>query len=96
MLDISHPNAPEHVEVVQGIIGDLGLSAKPQVLALNKADLLDPEGDKSFLRSVEGATAVLTSAVTGLGIDELLEAVRRALDPTPVYADRVTSSGRPG
>lgn len=92
VLDISHPNAPEHVEVVGGIIGDLGLGAKPQVLALNKADLLDPEADTSFLRSVKGATAVLTSAVTRLGIDELLEAVRRALGPAAVYADEVTSS----
>ena len=57
-----------------------------------KADLLDPEADASFLRSVKGATAVLTSAVTGLGIDELLEAVRRALGPAVVYADQVTSS----
>ena len=96
VLDIAHPNAPEHVEVVEGIIGDLGLGAKPRVLALNKADLLDPEVETSFLRSVKGATAVLTSAVTGLGIDELLEAVRRALDPTQVYADRVTRSAHPG
>ena len=83
VVDISHANAPEHVEVVDGIIRELGLAAKPRVLALNKADLLDPDVDTSFLASVGGATAVLTSAATGLGLDELREALQQALEPAP-------------
>ena len=79
VVDISHPNAPEQVEVVEGIIRDLGHDKKPRVLALNKVDLLDPDVDQSFLAQVGGSAAVLTSAATGLGMAELLEAVQRTL-----------------
>ncbi len=79
VVDISHPNAGEQAEVVEQIIEDLGLTAKPRVLALNKADLLDPDVESSFLEDAGNATAVLTSAVTGLGLQELLLAVERAL-----------------
>ena len=94
VVDISHANAPEHVDVVDGIIRDLGLEAKPLVLALNKADLLDPGVETSFMASVRGATAVLTSARTGLGVHELLEAVHVALDPPVPYADEGRPAGR--
>jgi GTP-binding protein HflX len=79
VVDISHPNAPEQVEVVEKIIRDLSHDDKPRVLALNKADLLDPDVDSSFLAQVGGSAAVLTSAETGLGMTELLEAVERTL-----------------
>ena len=91
VVDISHPNAPEHVEVVESILRDLDLSAKPRVLALNKADLLDPGADTSFLTAVGGATAVLTSVASGLGLDQLREALCGALE-TP--ADEAVSPRR--
>ena len=75
VVDISHPNAGEQVEVVDEIVRDLGLAGKPRVLALNKADLLDPEAESSSLEYVGNAPAVLTSAATGLGLDELLRAL---------------------
>jgi len=83
VVDISHPNAPEHVDVVEGILNELGLTDKPRVLALNKADLLDPDADKSFLTAVGGATAVLTSVATELGLEELLGAISEAVEPEP-------------
>ncbi len=79
VVDISHPNAPEHVEVVEGILRDLDLGDNPRVLALNKADLLDPGVRGSFLTRVGGSQAVLTSVATGLGMDELLRALLLAL-----------------
>ncbi|MEE8517537.1 MAG: GTPase HflX [Dehalococcoidia bacterium] len=81
VLDISHPNAPEHVDVVEEILGELDLTDKPRVLALNKADLLDPDVDTSFLAQVGGATAVLTSVTTGVGLDELLQALQDVVEP---------------
>jgi GTP-binding protein HflX len=83
VVDISHPNAPEHVDVVEGILKELGLTDKPRVLALNKSDLLDPNADKSFLTSVGGATAVLTSVATGLGLEDLLGVISEAVEPEP-------------
>ena len=79
VVDISHPNAPEHVEVVEGILAELDLTEKQRILALNKADLLDAEADASFSTDVAGATAVLTSAASGLGLVELLDAIGDAV-----------------
>ena len=87
VVDISHVNAPEHVSVVEDVLQDLKVQDKPRVLALNKADLLDPslgESDNGhagidLASTIEGATAVVTSASTGLGLVELLDAVQRAV-----------------
>ena len=79
VVDISHPNAPEHVEVVEGILAELDLTEKQRILALNKADLLDAEADASFSTDVAGTTAVLTSAASGLGLVELLDAIGDAV-----------------
>ena len=75
VVDISHQNAPEHVEVVSGILKELGVENKPRVLVLNKADLLDPDVDQSMLATVGGAPAVLTSVATHVGLEELLEVI---------------------
>ncbi len=82
VVDISHPNAPEHVDVVEGIIDELGLTSKPRVLALNKADLLDPGVSTSFLTEVGDAAAVLTSVHAELGLEELLRVLVRAIETT--------------
>ena len=80
LVDISHPNAPEHMDVVEGIIDELGLTSKPRVLALNKADLLDPGVSTSFLTEVGDAAAVLTSVHAELGLEDLLRALARAIE----------------
>ena len=87
VVDISHRNAPEQVDVVEALLRDLKLTEKLRVLALNKADLLDSGVDTSFLTSIRGTTAVLTSAATGLGLTELREAIKAALEPPTVIVD---------
>ena len=72
VVDISHPNAPEHVEVVEAILSDLNLTDKPRVLALNKADLLGADAERGQMTEIGGTKAVLTSVATGSGLDELL------------------------
>jgi len=87
VVDISHPNAPEHVAVVDEVLRSLHVQDKPRVLALNKADLLDPSlgsdgagHDGLELASrVEGTTAVVTSAASGLGLADLLQAIASAI-----------------
>ena len=44
VVDVVHPNAPEHVEEVQRILDELGLSKKPAIVVLNKMDLLPTNG----------------------------------------------------
>ena len=75
VVDISHPNAAEQVEVVEDILRDLELTDTPRVLALNKVDLLDSGNGAGSVPSTEGIKAVLTSAVSGAGLHELLKAV---------------------
>jgi GTP-binding protein HflX len=61
------------MRVVKDTLASLGLAARPQLLVLNKADLLrGAEGDA--LREALGAEfprALLVSGHTGLGIDAL-------------------------
>jgi GTP-binding protein HflX len=79
VVDITHPNAGPQADVVDDVLGDLGLTDRPRILVLNKADLLDSGDPQSWADRIDGASAtaerprsVLTSAFTGLGLDSLL------------------------
>ena len=43
IVDISHPNFEEQIEVVQGILSEMGAGDKPTVLVFNKIDLFPVE-----------------------------------------------------
>lgn len=90
VMDISHPNAPEHVEVVNGILRELGVESTPRVLALNKADMLDPNEVTMPVHAEPGVVAVLTSTLTGRGLPELLQAIGNSLEA----AGKAPSNGR--
>ena len=89
VLDITHPNAAEQAEVVDQILGELGLSHKPRLLVLNKIDLLEPEGDPPaadatqdlVLPEREGGQArvVFASALRGTGLDRVLSELDHVL-----------------
>lgn len=85
VVDITHRNAGEHVDVVEGVLKDLGVSDKPKLLALNKADLL-PEGTApAGLASINGrgprepVPTLLVSATRGDGLGQLLERMDETL-----------------
>ena len=80
VVDISHRNAAAHAEVVEGILGDLGLLHKPRILVLNKTDRLDAGTEelgqgsaRDLFESYPGAVPV--SALTGDGLENLLEEI---------------------
>ena len=80
VVDITHRNAAAHADVVEGILGDLGLLHKPRVLVLNKTDRLDAEGNglgQGRIQELFGSPpgAVPISALTGDGLDDLLEEI---------------------
>ncbi|MCH7625921.1 MAG: GTPase HflX [Chloroflexi bacterium] len=77
VLDITHANAAEHAEVVEQILGELGLIDKPRILVLNKIDLLEPLEGADSQEPIQGMASpnqrvVFTSAQTGEGMDRLL------------------------
>ncbi|MDP2950505.1 MAG: GTPase HflX [Chloroflexota bacterium] len=90
VVDITHPDAAEQAQTVEDTLAELGLADKSCVTVLNKADLLSgPDG-----RPIEGLEclgeareslrywrpdAVLTSAVKGWGVPELLGRIEAAL-----------------
>jgi GTP-binding protein HflX len=90
VLDISHPHSPEHAHVVERTLRDLGVAGRPMILALNKIDLLQRDGNpvKSFSQAMELLDAagpqpvnvVPVSAERGWGLDNLLSKIEAGLD----------------
>jgi GTP-binding protein HflX len=95
VLDVSSPQAGAHAAHVLKVLGEIGATDMPRLLALNKADLL-PEEDRDadrWARRLLGDAggkmeipAVMTGALTGYGIDALL---RKIDEVTPM--DRIVS-----
>lgn len=76
VVDASHPNMDAQVEAVNTVLQSLGASEKPFILVYNKIDCL-PAAD--YPRKDNGIRSVYISALTGLGLDDLLAALERAL-----------------
>ena len=74
VLDITRANAAEQAHVVTGILDDMGLSDHPQILVLNKTDLL-PEFDLLDSLVEEDDRVVFASALTGEGVGDLLSEI---------------------
>jgi len=76
VADASDPRLDGHVEAVEKILADLGLSDTPRLLVLNKVDRLTP-GQGEALAHARGAVAV--SALSRQGLPELLHRCDRVL-----------------
>ncbi|MEX2302967.1 MAG: GTPase HflX [Bryobacterales bacterium] len=89
VADISSPHHREQMQEVAKVLDDLGAAEKPQILVLNKTDLLDSRQVQAAVEAESGAqpaSAVLAiSARRAEGLDKLLEAIDRLLP-----ADRVS------
>ena len=78
VVDITHPNAAEQIEAVEDTLSELEADRLPVVIALNKADhLANPEEAVGELEL--DVPAVLISAKTGQGIDQLLVTIEAAM-----------------
>lgn len=76
VVDASHPNYEGQIEAVNQVLETLGAAAKPTLMVYNKIDLVDKE---ELLRPDNRHPAVLLSALSGEGADNLLAAVERLL-----------------
>lgn len=82
LIDITHPKAPEQTEVVEKTLDDLGLSAKPRLMVMNKMDLLGDDrqvAGSSPLPGSESHACVAISAAKGWNLDSLLEEIEAQL-----------------
>jgi GTP-binding protein HflX len=90
VVDITHPDAAEQAQTVEETLAELGLADRPRVTVLNKTDLLRGDDGRPLdgLERLDEAReslrywrpdALLTSAVKGWGLPELLERIESAL-----------------
>ncbi|MBL4812338.1 MAG: GTPase HflX [Rhodobacteraceae bacterium] len=81
--DISHPQSAEQAADVDGILEGLGVSDDiVQLEVWNKIDLLSKEDQEAVrLRAARSDTAVPISAITGEGLDELIDLISAHLRP---------------
>ncbi len=77
VCDASDPECAEHLEVTNELLNELGCSGKPTIPVFNKCDLAEAN---VFL--FNEPTAVRISALEKKGLDELLDAISKALPPT--------------
>ncbi len=78
VVDATHPNAIAQIDAVEDTLAELEVDHLPMVTALNKADLLPSERNALLELDVSGP-AVLVSAVTGEGVEDLLTAVETVM-----------------
>jgi len=94
VLDFTHPNAQEQSETVEKVLKELGAEEKPQIMALNKVDLMLPEEEPELAPTTPGQSLsqqiteqfnlpsnyIPISAHTGMGLDLLLKRIEDTLD----------------
>lgn len=88
VVDASSDEAASHIAEVFRVLGEIGAAKTPQILVLNKADLLPVEERHAALlgaRLLGGASqstltpSVMVSGMTGEGVDELLATIDKVL-----------------
>ncbi|RCX23507.1 GTP-binding protein HflX [Fontibacillus phaseoli] len=76
VVDASSPMREEQMEVVEGILDDLGAGAKPQLILYNKIDLCAPE-QLEMLPAAKGSMKI--SALNELDLERIRQAVQQEL-----------------
>lgn len=80
VVDATDPDPLGQISTVRAVIADFEASAIPELVVFNKADLVSTEVQVRLRGMVQGA--LLVSARTGEGLDELLESISSLL-PRP-------------
>ncbi len=70
--DATDPEAPEHLKVTEEVIGELGASEKPRLYVYNKCD----KSEEPLFYSDD---QIAVSALTGKGIDRLIDMIEKKL-----------------
>jgi GTP-binding protein HflX len=83
LVDGSHPNWEEHLQVGEEVLESLGVERERTLVVVNKIDLVPTEGAFDLVRPGVG---VAVSAITGEGVSELRAAIRNELLTAPGVA----------
>jgi GTP-binding protein HflX len=85
VADASSSVVDEQIEGVRRVLEEIGAGGIPEVLAMNKIDRLEGSERARLARRHPGSVAV--SALTGEGVEGLLETVGQATPSPPVEVD---------
>jgi GTP-binding protein HflX len=85
LVDAAQPDPDGQIAAVRAVLEEVGAAEVPELLVLNKADLLDQVSRARLARQLPGA--VIISAVTGEGVDALLSTIATRLPRPPVDLD---------
>ncbi len=80
VVDGSHGDPLGQIKAVRGVIADIGGAKIPEIIALNKADIADPQVIAQVL--IQEPDAYLISVHSGVGIEKLIRAIETSL-PRP-------------
>ena len=85
VVDVTHPNAEDHIRVVNETLKELEALDKPTLMVFNKVDAL---GDRGLLDQLRASyeDAVFISAARGIGIDDLRDRTLALVEAD--YVDR--------
>jgi GTPase len=82
VADASSRDVDHQIRAVRSVLDEIGAGEIPEVLALNKAELVEPDAVDAVRGRFPGAVAI--SALGGSGLEELLGRVERDLPRPPV------------
>jgi GTP-binding protein HflX len=85
IVDASRPEPEVDVAAVDEVLGEIGATEVPRLLIFNKLDVVEPEDGERLLRRYPDAKQI--SAVTGAGVDGLLEEISQRLEERTVEID---------
>jgi len=80
VVDGSHGDPLGQIKAVRGVVADIGGAKIPEIIALNKADIADPQVIAQVL--IQEPDAYLISVHSGVGIEKLIRAIESSL-PRP-------------
>ncbi|MPV49545.1 GTPase HflX [Pseudactinotalea sp. HY160] len=93
VVDAAHPDPEGQIVSVRDVLRDIpGTADLPELVVLNKADLAEPE-TLARLRTAEPG-AIIVSAATGAGIEELRERIAADLPRPRIEVDLVVPYDR--
>ncbi len=92
VVDGSDPDPQGQISAVRDVFSQIGAANVAELIVINKADVADPLNVSILLAQEPGA--VVVSARTGEGIDELFAAIEAELPVPPVLVDVVLPYNR--
>lgn len=78
VVDASHLERDLQMRTVLDVLGDLEVLTKPMITVFNKVDLIDANESQYLEERIQPSTVI--SAITGEGVEELLDLIRREVE----------------